>query len=101
MQRQCEIVYPHQMATAHVIIKCRSGSEDVSKYLNSIPGVKVHRTLGAYDILAKVEAEDLQSLKKTIRWKISNNDQISSIVTLICMARSLCACSDINEERIQ
>jgi len=98
MQGQCEIVYPHQMATAHVIIKCRSDSKDLVEQLRMIPGVKAYRTVGAYDILVKVEAADYQSLKKVIRWKISKIDKISSSITLMCMGRSLCACGDVNEE---
>jgi DNA-binding Lrp family transcriptional regulator len=97
MQIHPEIVYPHQRATAHVIIKCRSDSTALVEQLCSIPGVKVHQTVGAYDILARVEADDYQTLKKIIRWKISPMDEISSIDTLMCMGKSLCVCSDKND----
>ncbi|HSB84427.1 MAG TPA: Lrp/AsnC ligand binding domain-containing protein [Nitrosarchaeum sp.] len=98
MYEQCKIVYPHQRATAHVIIKCRSDSASVVEQLRSISGVQVQKTVGAYDILAKVEADDYQSLRKLIRWKISNHDQISSSLTLMCMGKNLCVGKDQNEE---
>ena len=47
------------MSTAYVLINCDLGSEEkVISELKSIEGVvEVHGTFGAYDILAKVEAE--------------------------------------------
>ena len=93
MQELGDITYPHQMATAHVIIKCRSGLEDrVVEHLEKIDGVaKVHRTVGEFDILAKVEAIDYESLRKIIRWKNLTGDYIESIKTLMCMRKSMCA----------
>jgi len=93
MQELGEIAYPHQMATAHVIIKCRSGSEDrVVENLEKIEGVKdIHRTIGEFDILVKVEAIDYESLRKIIRWKIFTGDYIESVTTLMCMRKSMCA----------
>jgi DNA-binding Lrp family transcriptional regulator len=86
------VAYPHDMATAHVIIKCRIGSEDrVAEHLGKIDGVKnIHRTIGEYDILAKIEAIDYESLRKIIRWKIFTVDYIESISTLMCMRKSAC-----------
>ncbi|MGI0072788.1 MAG: Lrp/AsnC ligand binding domain-containing protein [Nitrosotalea sp.] len=80
------------MATAHVIIKCRSGLEDrVIEHLEKINEVKnIHRTIGEFDVLAKVEAIDYESLRKVIRWKIFT-DYIESVTTLMCMRKSMCA----------
>jgi DNA-binding Lrp family transcriptional regulator len=93
MQNIGEIVYPHAMATAHVIIKCRSGLEDrVIEHLEKINEIKsVHRTIGEFDVLAKVEATDYESLRKIIRWKIFTADYIESVTTLMCMRKSMCA----------
>lgn len=93
MEEQYEIAYPHEMATAHVIIKCRSGSENqLVEHLEKINGVKnVHRTIGEFDILVKVEATDLESLRNIIRWKIFTIEYIESITTLMCMRKSMCA----------
>lgn len=92
MQELGGITYPHKMATAHVIIKCRSSLEDrVVERLGKIDGVKkIHRTIGEFDILVKVEAIDYESLRKIIRWKIFTGDYIESVTTLMCMRRSMC-----------
>ena len=87
-----EISYPHQMPTAHVIIKSRSGLEDrVVERLEKVSEIKsIHRTIGEYDILANVEAIDYESLRKVIRWKIFTQDYIESVTTLMCMRKSMC-----------
>lgn len=92
MEEQYEIAYPHEMATAHVIIKCRAGSENkLVEHLEKINGVKhIHRTIGEFDILVKVEAADLESLRKIIRWEIFASEHIESITTLMCMRKSMC-----------
>ncbi|MDE1769589.1 MAG: Lrp/AsnC ligand binding domain-containing protein [Thaumarchaeota archaeon] len=81
------------MATAHIVIKCKPDSlKDVLEHLKSIEGVvEVLEIVGEYDILAKVEAESSESLKRIIKWKIShNNEKILSVTTLLCMRRPLC-----------
>lgn len=92
MKELGEVAYPHDMATAHIIIKCRSGSEDkIIEHLEKTIGVKnIHRTVGEFDILAKVEAVNCESLRKIIRWKIFTIDYIESITTLLCMRKSMC-----------
>ena len=92
MQELGEIIYPHHMATAHVIVKCSPGLEDrFVEHLEKINGVKnIHRTIGEYDVLVKVEALDYETLRKIIRWKIFNIEYIESITTLMCMRRSTC-----------
>jgi len=93
MQELDEITYPHQMATAHVILKCSPGLEDrVIEYLEKINGVKnIQRTIGEFDVLAKIEAVDYETLRKIIRWKIFTIEHIDSITTLMCMRKSMCA----------
>ena len=93
MQELDEITYPHQMATAHVILKCSPGLEDrVIEYLEKINGVKnIQRTIGEFDVLAKIEAIDYETLRKIIRWKIFTIEHIDSITTLMCMRKSMCA----------
>ncbi len=88
-----EISYPHELATAHVMIKCKSDYEKkVIEYLGRINGVKtVHRTIGEYDVLAKIEAIDYETLRKIIRWKIFNSEYILSVTTLMCVRKSMCA----------
>ena len=51
------------MATAYVLINCELGSEEsIISQLKNLDGVKeVHGTFGAYDIAAKLEAEQPKS----------------------------------------
>ncbi len=83
----------HEMATAHIILKCKPGFERyVIGNLEKIEGIKnIHRTIGEFDMLVKVEAVDHDSLRKIIRWKIFRSAYIESITTLMCVRKSLCA----------
>ncbi len=73
------------MASAYVLINCELGSEEaVISQLKSLDAVKeVHGTFGAYDILAKVEADEVSVLRETITWKIRKIDKIRSTLTLM------------------
>jgi len=92
MQKLSQISHIHKVATAHLIIKCRSGEENcVVEQLKNIDAVKsVQRTIGEFDILVKVESDNSDSLRRLIKWKIMKNDKIRSITTLMCTRRSLC-----------
>jgi DNA-binding Lrp family transcriptional regulator len=73
------------MAEAYVLINCEIGSEEkVIAELKTIDGVKeVHGTFGAYDVLAKVESDQVETLRETITWKIRKIDKIRSTLTLM------------------
>jgi DNA-binding Lrp family transcriptional regulator len=73
------------MALAFVLINCELGSEEaVISELKSVEGVKeVHGTFGAYDILAKVESDQVEKLRETITWKIRKIQKIRSTLTLM------------------
>lgn len=73
------------MATAYVLINCDLGSEEsVIFELKSIDGVtEVHGIFGAYDILAKVESKQVETLRETITWKIRKIPKIRSTLTLM------------------
>ena len=73
------------MATGYVLINCELGSEEaVIGELKSIDGVKeVHGTFGAYDILAKVQSDQVEKLRETITWKIRKIPKIRSTLTLM------------------
>ena len=73
------------MAQAYVLINCELGSEEsVISQLKAIEGVKeVHGTFGAYDIIAKIESEKVETLRETITWKIRKIDNIRSTLTLM------------------
>ena len=73
------------MAEAYVLINCEIGSEEkVIEELKTIDGIKeVHGTFGAYDILAKVESDQVETLRETITWKIRKIGKIRSTLTLM------------------
>ncbi|MDX1372727.1 MAG: Lrp/AsnC ligand binding domain-containing protein [Nitrososphaeraceae archaeon] len=73
------------MAEAYVLINCELGSEEsVISQLKSIEGIKeVHGTFGAYDILAKVVSDKVETLREIITWKIRKIEHIRSTLTLM------------------
>ena len=72
------------MAEAYVLVNCDLGAEEeIISGLKQIEQVKeVHGTFGAYDIIAKVEAESADKLREAITWKIRKMDKIRSTLTL-------------------
>ncbi len=73
------------MGYAYVLINCDLGSEeDIISQLKTIDGVnEVQGTFGVYDILAKVESDDIAKLRDIITWKIRKLDRIRSTLTLM------------------
>ena len=73
------------MATAYVLINCELGSEEaVISELKSIESVKeVHGTFGAYDVMTKVESDQVEALREAITWKIRKIPKIRSTLTLM------------------
>ncbi len=73
------------MAIAYVLINCDLGSEEqIIEELKHLSDVKeVHGTFGAHDILAKVESDQVATLRETIMWKIRKIDKVRSTVTLL------------------
>ncbi len=75
------------MATAYVLINFDLGYEEqVIEELKHISDVKeIHGTFGAYDIFAKVESDQITTLRETITWKIRKIDRIRSTLTLMAV----------------
>jgi len=76
------------MGFAYVLINCDLGyEEDIISQLKTIDRVKdVYGTFGAYDILAKVESDDVDKLRDTIISKIRKLDRIRSTLTLMVIS---------------
>ena len=72
------------MAEAYVLVNCDLGAEDeVIDGLKQIEQVKeAHGTFGAYDIIAKIQAESTDKLREAVTWKIRKMDKIRSTLTL-------------------
>jgi len=75
------------MKTAYVLINCDLGHEaTIIDELKRLDNVKeVHGVFGAYDILAKVESDDVENLRDTITWKIRKLSRVRSTLTLMAI----------------
>jgi len=73
------------MAKAYVLINCELGSEDkIISDLRKLEHIKdAVGTFGAYDIVAKIEAETSEQLRETVTWKIRKMDKVRSTLTLM------------------
>jgi len=73
------------MGTIYVLINCDLGYEEqIIEELKHISDVKeVHGTFGAYDILAKVESDNVETLRETITLKIRKIGRVRSTLTLM------------------
>ena len=78
------------MPSAYVLIICELGYEDQTvNILNTLVGIDATRLAGAYDIIAKVNAESTESLSRIIGLDIKKLDRIKSTLTLIVNERIL------------
>ncbi len=73
------------MAISSVLINCDLGYEEqIIEELKHISDVKeVHGPFGAYDILAKVESVNAETLREIIMWKIRKIGRVRSTLTLM------------------
>ncbi len=77
------------MLSAYVLITCDPGADDdVISELKTIEGIKeIFVAFGAYDILVKAEADNIETLRDTIIiWKIRQIPRIRSTLTLMTIA---------------
>ena len=72
------------MPSAYVLIICELSYEDQTvNDLNTLAGVDATRLAGAYDIIAKINAESTEILSRIIGLYIKKLDRIQSTLTLI------------------
>jgi len=73
------------MTTAYVLINCDMGYEaEVIDEIKQLEDVKeAHGVFGAYDILVKVESDNVENLRDTISWKIRKLNRVRSTLTLM------------------
>ena len=76
-----------QMATAFVLVNADVGKEnDVLKELKNVPSVKeAYFVYGVYDIVAKIETNDVRELKEVVVTKIRRLEYVRSTLTMIVM----------------
>ena len=72
--------------SAYVMINCEMGYElPVVEELKTITGIiEIERTVGNYDIIAKIEVESVESLRDVIAFKIRRVGGVLSTTTLMC-----------------
>lgn len=72
------------MTVAYVLIKCELGAEEevIEKLREMDEVLFVDETYGAYDILAKVEAANIEKLREILTWNIQKMDKIRSTLTV-------------------
>jgi len=73
------------MTTAYVLINCDLGYEEqIIEELKHISDVReVNGVFGAHDILAKVESDQISTLKETITREIRKIGRVRSTLTLM------------------
>lgn len=75
------------MVVAFVLMNADPESlEDVLKALKAVDGVReAYCVYGVYDILAKVEVEDMERLRDIVTWKIGKLWNVRSTRTMLVM----------------
>ena len=73
------------MPLGYVLMNVELGSEEeVLREVRKVSNVKeCHRIYGIYDMIAKVEADSLDTLKQVVTWKIRRLEGVRSTVTTI------------------
>ncbi|MGB6680336.1 MAG: Lrp/AsnC ligand binding domain-containing protein [Candidatus Bathyarchaeia archaeon] len=72
------------MPMAYVLINAELGREKaLLKDLRAIENInEVHLTYGVYDIIVKVEAENMEKLKEILTFKIRRMKEVRSTLTM-------------------
>lgn len=72
------------MLTAFIFLSAELGEEgNLLKQLRSIDNVKeAHLVYGVYDIIVKIEAENLDKLKKIVTRNIRSLSEVRSTITM-------------------
>jgi DNA-binding Lrp family transcriptional regulator len=75
------------VATAFVLLNAELGAEiEVLNGLKMIDEVKeTHLIYGVYDIIARIEADTMDDLRKVIGWKVRGFTRVRSTITMICL----------------
>ena len=73
------------MTTAYVLITCDLGFDvEIIDEIKQLEEVKeAHGIFGAYDIIVKLESDNVENLKDVITWKIRKLSSVRSTLTLM------------------
>ena len=86
MQKTVESMTMQATESAYMLINCELGSESsIIEQLKLLPSVKeALGVFGNYDILVKIQAESLESLRDIITFKIRKIPKIHFTTTILC-----------------
>ncbi len=73
------------MAIAYVLVNCDLGFDaEIIDEIKQVEDVKeVHGVFGVYDIIVKLESDNVENLRDTITWKIRKLSRVRSTLTLM------------------
>jgi len=73
------------MTTAYVLINCDLGFDvEIIDEIKQLDEVKeVRGVYGAYDIIVRLESDNVENLKDVITWKIRKLSRVRSTLTLM------------------
>jgi len=73
------------MTTAYVLISCDLGFDvEIIDEIKQLEDVKeAHGIFGAYDIIVKLESDNVENLRDVITWKIRKLNRVRSTLTLM------------------
>ena len=79
-----------QVIRAIVLVTVESGSEkEIIRTLRNIPSVKqAYEIYGGYDIIAMVEADTFENIKRTVSYTIRNIANIRNTLTMIVVDKA-------------
>lgn len=83
------LVGEFQMAIAFILINSEIGEEkSVLDQLMSLPNVsEAHVVYGVYDLIAKIEADTMDELKKIVTENLRALENVRSTMTMICVEK--------------
>jgi len=75
------------MSTAYVLINCDLGFDtEIIDEIRQLEEVKeAHGIFGAYDIIVKLESDNVDNLRDIITWKIRKLNRVRSTLTLMAI----------------
>jgi len=73
------------MTDAYVMLNCELGAEaEIIEKLKELEQVKdVFETIGTYDMLVKLQADNFEKIREIVSWNIQKLPKVRSISTLI------------------
>lgn len=73
------------MTVAYVMLNCDLGAEqEIVEKVRELENVShVSETMGAHDMLIRIEAENFEKIREIVTWSIKNTPKVRTTVTLV------------------